>query len=95
MKIIITNRDSIFSDDYGNKTRLSEKGLFVTPIGDIYILNTKYDSEEKQAGAIVHGVFEYLVIYKKNIKNKILCKIIHYIASILEIIVSLGKNYEK
>jgi|GEM_PF-1138170 hypothetical protein len=91
MRFIPTDKDVAFSDEWG-ESRLSEEGAWWDTNGDVYVWTPEYDTEEKQLGAFVHEAFEYIILFKKKIHNKVICNFIHYVANILEIFVSLGKS---
>ena len=91
MQVIITDEDKLFNDEWQSGS-LKEQGAWWTPKGVIFVYSPEYDTEEKQLGAIVHEGFEYLLICKRRIHNRWVCNFIHYVANILEIIVSVGKS---
>lgn len=99
MKIIWTDKDQFFADEY-QEAWLSKQTAWWTPDGKIYVylLFEGHNMWLKCVGSTVHESVEYILVKKLHLRKllkplriwEVYCNVCHWFSNICEIITSLG-----
>ena len=94
LNVVFTDANMLLPPDewWHDGGLLQEETAWWTPTGEVYIYTPVYDDDVKRFGALVHEGFELVTINRWKIHNHLLYNMMHYIANMLEIFVTCGRN---